>query len=148
MFNFKFTVMREPDLQRITVLGFRIFKIFQNFKTTFGYYLSNFCVLISMFSFCTKGKKYRRENWPEKHSGTSLFLVKILETFLYTWRMANKFSWFYQPNLVEIRRDFCFRDGKSCITLCHIPLTVKEFRYTLFTFPNKQCMTSLIKDQE
>ena len=47
MFNFKFTVMREPDLQRITFLGFKIFKIFQNFKTTFGYYLSNFCVLIS-----------------------------------------------------------------------------------------------------
>ena len=47
MFNFKFTVLREPDLQRITFLGFRIFKMFQNFKTTFGYYLSNFCVLIS-----------------------------------------------------------------------------------------------------
>ena len=47
MFNFKFTVTREPDLQRITFLGFKIFKIFQNFKTTFGYYLSNFCVLIS-----------------------------------------------------------------------------------------------------
>ena len=47
MFNFNFTVMREPDLQRITFLGFKIFKIFQNFKTTVRYYLSNFCVLIS-----------------------------------------------------------------------------------------------------
>ena len=47
MFSFRFTVMREPDLQRITFLGFKIFKIFQNFKTTFGYYLFNFCVLIS-----------------------------------------------------------------------------------------------------
>ena len=47
MLDFKFTVMREPDLQRITFLGFKIFKIFQNFKTTFGYYLSNFCVLVS-----------------------------------------------------------------------------------------------------
>ena len=47
MFNFKFTVMREPDPQRIIFLGFGIFKIFQNFKTTFEYYLSNFCVLIS-----------------------------------------------------------------------------------------------------
>ena len=47
MFNFKFTVMREPDLQRIKSLGFKMFKIFQNFKIIFGYYLSNFCVLIS-----------------------------------------------------------------------------------------------------
>ena len=61
MFNFKFAVMREPDLQRITLfLGFKLFKIFENFKTTFGYYLSNFCVLISfhanvsMFSFYTR----------------------------------------------------------------------------------------------
>ena len=27
MINFKFTVMREPDLQRITFLGFKIFNI-------------------------------------------------------------------------------------------------------------------------
>ena len=47
MFNVKFTVMQEPDLQRITFLGFRIFKIFQNFKTTSGYYLAIFCVFIS-----------------------------------------------------------------------------------------------------
>ena len=47
MFSFNFTVMREPDLQRITFLGFKIFKIYQNFKTTVRYYLSNFCVLIS-----------------------------------------------------------------------------------------------------
>ena len=49
MFNFKFTVMRESDLQRITLfLGFKLVKIFENFKTTAGYYLSNFCVLISL----------------------------------------------------------------------------------------------------
>ena len=43
MFNFKFTVMREPDLQRIKLFpGFKLLKIFENFKTTFGYYLSNF----------------------------------------------------------------------------------------------------------
>ena len=47
MFNFKFTVMREPDLQRITFLGFKIFKIFQNFKTTFGYHL----IFVSLFHF-------------------------------------------------------------------------------------------------
>ena len=39
--------MREPDVQRITFSGFKIFKISQNFKTTVGYYLPNFCVLIS-----------------------------------------------------------------------------------------------------
>ena len=36
MFNFKFTVMREQNLQRITFLGFKIIKIFQILKTTFG----------------------------------------------------------------------------------------------------------------
>ena len=47
MFNFKFTVMRETDLQRITLsLGYKIFKTFENFKMTFGYYLFSFCVLI------------------------------------------------------------------------------------------------------
>ena len=59
--DFKITVMREPDLKRITLfLGFKLFKIFENFKTTFGYYLFNFCVLISfqanvsLFSFYTR----------------------------------------------------------------------------------------------
>ena len=85
MFNFKFTVMQEPDLQRITFLGFKISKIFQNFKTIFGYY----------------------------------YLVKILKKFLYIWRMTNKFNWFYQPDLVGIRGDFCFQDGKSCISILH-----------------------------
>ena len=50
MFNFKFTVMRESDLKRITFLGFKIFKIFQNFETTFGYYLSSFCVIVCDFT--------------------------------------------------------------------------------------------------
>ena len=39
--------MREPELQRITFLGFKIFEIFQNFKATVLYYLFNVCVLIS-----------------------------------------------------------------------------------------------------
>ena len=73
MFNFKITVMRQPDVQRITLfLGFKLFKIFENFKTTFGYYLSNFCVFISfqanvsMFSFYTRALNCRSENRPEK----------------------------------------------------------------------------------
>ena len=33
MFNFKFTVMREPDLDTIiSFIGFKSFKIFENFK--------------------------------------------------------------------------------------------------------------------
>ena len=36
IFNFKFTVMRELDLQRITLfLGYKLFKIFENFKNYF-----------------------------------------------------------------------------------------------------------------
>ena len=43
MSNFKFTVMQESDLQKITlVLSFKLFKIFQNFKATFGYFFSDF----------------------------------------------------------------------------------------------------------
>ena len=52
--------------ERLTLfLGFESFKIFKHFKITFGYYLSNFCVLVSfqaMFSFyirvyrCTEKK--------------------------------------------------------------------------------------------
>ena len=34
---------------------------------------------------------------------SSHFLVKILKTFIYTWRMTSKFSLFYQSNLVGIR---------------------------------------------
>ena len=58
MFKFKFTVMQEPDLQIITLfLSFRLFKVFENFKTSSRYYLSNFCMLInfrSMFPFYTR----------------------------------------------------------------------------------------------
>ena len=58
MFKFKFTVMQEPDLQIIALfLSFRLFKVFENFKTSLRYYLSNFCMLInsrSMFPFYTR----------------------------------------------------------------------------------------------
>ena len=73
----------------------------------------------TMFSFCTREQKYRRENRPEKHWVTSFFLVKILKEFLYTWSMTNKFNWFHQPNLVGMSGDFTFQDGKSCISILH-----------------------------
>ena len=47
MFNFKFTVMRQLDLQRIAFLGFKLFKIFENFKTTFRYYYLTFASLFN-----------------------------------------------------------------------------------------------------
>ena len=82
MFNFKFTVMREPDLQRITFLGFKIFKIFQNFKTIFGYYLANFCVLIS-FQTNVLFLYQRIEVWKRKSAGKTFkyfsFLSKNIE---------------------------------------------------------------------
>ena len=109
MFNLNFTVMREWDLQRITLfLNFKLFKIVENFKTTFWYYLSNFCVLISsqanvLFLYQSiEVSARKRENRPENHSDASLFLIKILKKFLYTWRMTNKLNWFYQPNVVKI----------------------------------------------
>ena len=78
--------MRGPDLHRTTLfLGFKLCKIFENFKTPFGYYLSNFCVLISfqvnvsMFSFYARVLKYRRENRSEKPVRYFSFLSKNIE---------------------------------------------------------------------
>ena len=88
MLNFKFTLMRGPDLQRTTLfLDFKLFNIFENFKTTFGYYLSIFfCVLISFqtnvsmfFVFIPEYRSIGEKIGPKKHSGTSLFLVKNIE---------------------------------------------------------------------
>ena len=87
MFNFKFTVMREPDLQRIKLFpGFKLLKIFENFKTTFGYYLSNFLCpyfisgqCFNVFFFILEYRSIGEKIDPKKHSGTSLFLVKNIE---------------------------------------------------------------------
>ena len=111
MFNFKFTVIQEPDLQRTALfLSFKLCKIFENFKTTFEYCLSNFCVTISfpanvsMFFFIPEYRSVEEKIGPKKHSGPSLLLVKILKKFLSILRMTKRFSWFYQSNLIEIGR--------------------------------------------
>ena len=122
MINFKFTVMREPGLQRVTFLGFKIFKISQNFKTLFGYYLPNFCVLMSfqdnVLFFYQRIEVQKRKSVRKTFRYFSFFSKNIVY-ILYTWRMTNKFNWFYQPNLVGIRGNFCFQNGKSCISILH-----------------------------
>ena len=48
MFNFKFTVMRNADLQNSIVFRFKIwFNIIETSEANLGYYLINFCLLIS-----------------------------------------------------------------------------------------------------
>ena len=78
MLNLKWTVMREPDLERITFLGFEIFKIFENFKTAFGCYLSNFCAFISfqvnVFFFIQEGRSIEEKTGPKN--------IKVL---LFSW---------------------------------------------------------------
>ena len=142
-FNFKFTVMREPDLQRI--IFFRILKLLSGiiyliFVSLF-HFRTMFFFVEKMFSFC------RRENRPEKHSGTSLFLVKILKTFPYNWRMTSRFNWFHQPILVRIRGDFCFQDGKSCLSTLHYAIFLllqRSFSIPSLLFPaNSEWIYSL-----
>ena len=84
--------MRQLDLRRIKFLSFKLFKSFENFKTTFrSYYLTvaSLFYFKPVFSSCTRVWKYRRETRPKKHSGTSLFFIKNLRKCLYTWRMTS-----------------------------------------------------------
>ena len=37
-------------------------------------------------------RSIKREHLPEIDSGSSFFLVQILKTFLYSWRMTSKLS--------------------------------------------------------
>ena len=116
-FNFKFTVIREPDLQRITFLGFKIFKIFQNYKTTFGYYLSNFCVLLSFQAnvlFLYQNRKSAR-----KIFRYFSFLSKNIEKISIYLGDDEHIQLILQPNLVGISVDFCFQDGRNCISILH-----------------------------
>ena len=48
MFNFKCTVMRESDYKEWLCWFLDYLRFLRVLKTTFGYYLSNFCVLISL----------------------------------------------------------------------------------------------------
>ena len=64
--------------------------------------------------------------------------------------MTCKFCSFYQSNPVGIRGNTVFKMEKLdyYFTLYCIPFIAKKFQYTFFTFPSKECMTSLIKMHE
>ena len=146
--------MREPDLQRITFLGFKIFKIFQNLKTTFGYYLFNFCVLISFQAnvlFLYQRTEVQKRKSTQKTFRYFSFLSKNIEKISIYLEddkqiqliLPAKFSRDKAKFLVPTRKKL-----RQYFTPCHIHFTVKEFCYTLFTFSSKQCMTSLMKGHE
>ena len=50
-----------------------------------------------------------RKDLQETDSDTSFFLVQKLKNFLHIWEIPNKFSSFYQPNVLG-RSIFCFQD--------------------------------------
>ena len=143
--------MREPDLQRITFLGFKIFKIFQNFKTIFRYYLSNFCVHISfqanVLSLHQRIKVQKRKSARKTFRYFSFLSINIEKISIY-WEDDQQI----QLNLpAKFSRDngrFLFPRWKKlrqCFALYHTPFTVKKFPYTFFTFPSKQFMLYSLK---
>ena len=145
--------MREPDLRRMTFLGFKIFKIFQNFKTIFGNYLSNFFVLISFQAnvlFLYQRKVQKRKSARKTFRNFS-FVSKNIEKVSVYWEDDQQIQLILPAKFSRDKGRFLFPRWKKLhqyFTLCHIPFTVKEFQYTFFTFPSKQCMTSLIKGHE
>ena len=146
--------MREPDLQRITFLGFKIFKIFQNFKTTFGYYLSNFCVLISFQAnvlFLYQRIKVQKRKSARKTFRYFSFLSKNIEKISIYLEDDQQIQLILPAKFSRDKGRFLFPRWKKLhqyFTLCHNSFTVKEFHYTFFTFPSRPCVTSLIKEYE
>ena len=146
--------MQEPDLQRITFLGFKVFKIFQNFKTIFGYYLSNFCVLISFQAnvlFLYQRIKVQKRKSARKTFRYFSCLSKNIEKVSIYWEDDQQIQLILPTKFSRDNGRFLFPRWKKLrqyFTLYHAPFTVKKFQYTFFTFPSKQCMTSLIKGHE
>ena len=146
--------MRELDLQRITFLGFKIFKIFQNFKTTFGYYLSNLCVLISFqinVFFQYQSIKVQKRKLARKTFRYFSFLSKNIEKISIYLEDDQQIQLILPAKFSRDKGRFLFPRWKKLhqyFTLCHIPFTIKEFQYTFFTFPSKERMASLIKGYE
>ena len=142
--------MREPDLQRITFLGFKIFKIFQNFKTTFGYYLPNFCVLISFQAnvlFLYQRIKVQKRKSARKTFRYFSFLSKNIEKISIYWEDDQQIQLVLLAKFSTDKEKFLFLRWKKLrqyFTSYHIPFTVKKFQYTFFIFPSKQlCLHSL-----
>ena len=139
--------MREPDLQRITFLGFKILKIFQNFKTTLGYYLSNFCVLISFqvnVLFLYQRIEVQKRKSARKTFRYFSFVSKNSEKIYIYLEDDQQIQLILPAKFSMDKGRFLFPRGKKLhqyFTLCHIPFAVKEFQYIFFTFPSEQCMT-------
>ena len=91
--------------------------------------LSNISFHANVEEYIPEYISIEREHQAEINSGSSFFLVQILKTFPYTWRMTSKLSLFYQPNLVGMG-DLCFQDGKSWISIlyCTIFLLLKRVK--------------------
>ena len=146
--------MREPDLQRITFLGFKIFKIFQNFKTTFGYYLCNFCDLVSFQAnvlFLYQRIEVQKRKSARKMFNYFSFLSKNIKKISLYLKDDQQIQLILPAKFSRDNGRFLFRRWKKLdqyLTLCHTSFTVKDFKYTFFTFPSKQCMTTLIKGHE
>ena len=96
-----------------------------------------------------KVEKYRKRTYALNRFRYFFLPSTNIKKILYTWRTTCKYRWFYQPNLAGIWGNTASKMEKldKYFTLYHIPFIVKEFQYTFFTFPNKECMTSLIKKQ-
>ena len=146
--------MREPDLQRITFLGFKIFKIFQNFKTTFRYYLSNFCVLVSFQAnvlFLYQRIKVQKRRSARKTFRYFSFPSKNIEKIYIYQEDDQQIQLILPAKFSRNKGRFLFPRWKKMrqyFTLYHIPFTVKKFQYTFFTFLSKHCMTSVVKGLE
>ena len=122
---FKVTLMREPDLQRATFLGFKRFKIFHNFKTTFWPYISNFCVLISFQANVLF--LYQRIEVQKRKSVRKIFryfsilsLSKNIEKTSIYLKDDQQIQLILPAKFSRDKGRFLFsRDGKSCISIFH-----------------------------
>ena len=90
-----------------------------------------------------------RKDLPETDSGTSFFLVQKLKNFLHIWEIPNKFSSFYQPNVLG-RSIFCFQDKIVGIVFYIAPCSwyCKGVLVCLLHVYSEKCMTSLVKKHE
>ena len=146
--------MREPNLQRITFLGFKIFKIFQILKLLSGIIYLIFMSLFHfrpMFSFFYQRIEVQKRKSARKTFRCFSLLSKNIEKISIYLEDDQQIQLILPDKFSRDMGKFLFARWKKLhqyFTLCYIPFTVKEFLYTFFTFPNTHCMTSLIKRHE
>ena len=125
MLNLKWTVMREPDLERITFLGFEIFKIFENFKTAFGCYLSNFSAFISFqvnVFFLYRRVEVQKRKPDRKTLRYFSFLGKNIEKISMYLKDDYKIQLILPAKFSRDGRDFCFQNSKRWVSILHCTL--------------------------